>query len=300
VLLQTIARALEWTTNLTTIVYSPRPHKIPVEAKVVRDLIPRGVANDSPRLLRVSVSQVEHPFRKLIGALYVSQYTGIRELRVEALQEGEVGTPFTFAFFDFPETVDFQAGKHLFKHLERCELNIKHWTSEDHDGGDIRIAALRKMLAIANELRHLALHIFDPQQDLDTRMAFGTHPTSPMMSRLGLQMTWPKLRSLSLRGIHAGTEQLLDLIRRHRYTLTSVLFRRCSLYAGTWADIVDEVVYNTRFLPFVLDSVREGMVPTGSGTFESTADLEEWRYEGHIEVSKDSERNFVSALLWRQ
>jgi hypothetical protein len=41
VLLHTIARALDHITGLTSMVYSPRPHLIPVEAKVIRDLVPR-------------------------------------------------------------------------------------------------------------------------------------------------------------------------------------------------------------------------------------------------------------------
>ena len=287
-LLQTMARALEWTPNVASIVYSPHPHLIPVEAKVVRDLVPRGgLANGLPHLTQIPQNRSEHPFRGLIGALYLSQYSGVRELRIEASRDDESGTPFTFAFFDFPDAIDFQAGRYLFQNLERCELNIKIWSRHD-DGGKQRVANLSRMLAAAHDLRHLTLHITSSQLSL-----MGLQPDQSMCAPLGLMKTWHKLRSLSLGGIYADGKEFLDLIRRHRYTITNLSFRKCSLFSGAWADVVDEVVYSTGILPFVLDSVNETMIPTGNGTAQSSAELEEWRYEGHVEVSTDGERNFV-------
>jgi hypothetical protein len=58
--------------------------------------------------------------------------------------------------------------------------------------------------------------------------------------------------------------------------------------------VVAEVVVSTRILPFRIDLVRETSISMGNGTSQSTPDTEEWRYEGHVELSKDGERSFVS------
>jgi hypothetical protein len=295
VLLQTLARALEWTTNVTSIVYSPHPHLIPMEKKTVRDLIPRGLS-DSSHIYQNPAVFLDHPFRSLIGAIYVSQYTGVRELRVEPLRHDEDGTTFDLAIFDFPNALDFKAGQHLFNRLETCELNFKSWVRvrELEIGENQNLTNLSKMLATADNLRRLAIRFTECTSDQDAIPMARIHPGHTMISRLGLDKTWSKLRCLSLGGMHAGEEQLLDLIRRHRYTMRELSFRECSLYAGSWADVVDEVLYSTRILPFRVDLVRETAIPMGDGTSQSTEDIEEWRYEGHVELSKEGERSFVS------
>jgi hypothetical protein len=299
VLLQSMARAIEWTANLASIVYSPHPHLLPTESKVMRDLLPRGYSppENSRGIfpLQGSTKTPEHPFRHLIGALYVAQYTRVRELRVEPLRAGESGTAFTFLIFDFPNTVDFKAGKHLFQRLERCELHFESWILRGEIAQNKTIVNLSKMLAAATELRYLVLHFAERMTDQEAMGVLRSGSEQSMISRLGLTETWPKLRSLSLGGVYMQAEQLLDLIRRHRYTIDSLSLSKCGLDAGLWADIVDEVLYSTSILPFSLDKVREMVVPIGEGLAQSTEEMEEWQYEGYLELSKDGERNFVSA-----
>jgi hypothetical protein len=232
ILLQTLARALEWTTNVTSIVYSPCSHLVPVETKIVRDLIPRGLA-DPPLFFQNFTNSLENPFRQLIGAIYVAQYTGVRELRVEPSRDEEEGTPFDLANFDFHNAVDFKAGQHLFKRLQTCELNFKSWAREVEIGENQNFTNLSKMLATANDLRRLSVHFTECRSDQDALRMMRIYPRHTMVLRLGLDKTWTKLRSLSLGGIHAGEEQLLDFIQRHRYTITKLSFREYSLYAGS-------------------------------------------------------------------
>jgi hypothetical protein len=73
----------------------------------------------------------------------------------------------------------------------------------------------------------------------------------------------------------------------------SLAFRQCTLYSGTWAAVVDEVVYNTRFLDFVLDCVDEPLSAMSHAVSEAVHDPEKWKYEGYLEVSKSGERGFV-------
>tara|TARA_R110002003_G_scaffold1577_2_gene23227 strand:+ start:10061 stop:10816 length:756 start_codon:yes stop_codon:yes gene_type:complete len=243
---------------------------------------------------------LDHPFRQLIGAIFVAQYTGIRELRVEAFEETDPGNPFTFAFFDFPGSTHLQAGEFLFQNLERCILNIqiscrKHdvtlWTSDDI--AQQRLANLNHLLAFADGLRYLAFHITASDKSHVFPAAMALRPEKSMYRRLGLQRTWPKLRSVSLGGIYAEEKDFLDLINRHRRTLMSLAFRQCTLYSGTWAAVVDEVVYNTKFLDFVLDCVDEPLSTMSHAVSEDVHDPEKWKYEGYLEVSKSGERGFV-------
>lgn len=71
VLLQTIARALDLMPNISSIVYSQGPRHLPIERKDMREIVPpcSFAAQDG--------------FHHLIGAVYISQYTGVREFRVE-------------------------------------------------------------------------------------------------------------------------------------------------------------------------------------------------------------------------
>jgi hypothetical protein len=304
VLLQTIAKALEWTTNVSSIVYSPHPHFIPLETKDIRDLVPPGIAHagvlDTAWSGSARFTHADHAFRHFIGALYLAQYTGVRELRVEALKHDVPGTEFAIPLFKFstkdalgspvPNSSnqdDLRAGRHLFEKLERCELNMLLWSPDNDLVG--KIDHLQQLLAVTDDLRHLALHL--------THASFpyaNAHPHQlSLFSRLGLEKTWTKLRSISLAGICAKQEEFMDLIKRHRYTLTSLCYRKCVLNTGAWADIVDEVVYSTRIFPFTLDLVADPRPPTPPGTTHSSGDSEEWRYEGCIDLVKDGERKFV-------
>jgi hypothetical protein len=286
---------LERTTNVASIVYSPHPHLIPIEAKVVQDLIPRNTFR-GPRFPAAGYCVSEHPFLQLVGAIYVAQYSGIRELRVDAFDQEEPGTPLTLGFFSCPKAIDLQAARYLFQHLENCELNVRIGSAggivDNADPSALEnneFAHLDSLLAAAHELRHLALHAIyidlfgDPETD---RTQF---------SRFGLRETWPKLQSLSLAGMAAHGKHFLDIIRRHKDTLRSLAFRRCTQLSGTWADIVDEVLYSTKVATFVLQSVNEAQIPAGDGTSYSSLGMEKWMYEGYMEASKDIERNFVSS-----
>ncbi|KAH7095363.1 hypothetical protein FB567DRAFT_430549 [Paraphoma chrysanthemicola] len=295
VLLQSIARALEWTTNVSSIIYSPHQHLIPIETSVVRDLVPRDTSIDPSRPLA-------HPFRQLIGAIFVAQYAGIRELRVESFSEGQSGSPFTFSFFDFPGSMDLPAGEHLFRNLERCILNILIW-SRTHDttlwSNDAvereRLANLNHLLAFANGLRHLSLHINVWYNHSRFPAAVYLRPDQSMYLRLGLQRTWPSLRSASLGGIYADVSEFLDFINRHRFTLRSLTFRECTLHAGAWADVVDEVLYNTGFAEFSLNCVDEILDTKSQTVLHSLEEQKAAIYEGHLEVAKNGERSFVDS-----
>jgi hypothetical protein len=300
-----MARALEWTQNVSAIVYSPCAHMIPVEAKVVRDLLPRDFRSNNRPFSGVLQGRFfawsEHPFRQLIGAIYTAQYTKVRELRVEAFNEGDRGTPFTLDFLDCSNADDLQAGQYLFQHLEKCELNLKVWALRDtstisniNNSSTQRFENLNMLLAGANDLQHLALHITAWQVDDSLAPISGLRQDQAMFSCLGLSKTWSKLRSLSLEGIDASEDDFLDIILRHKDTLATLVLRNCSLLVGTWANIVDEVVYSSGIFPFVLSRVNEMYVLAGPGVVQSADELEEWKYEGHVEVSDDGERRFVS------
>jgi hypothetical protein len=308
VLLQSLARALDWTTNVSSIVYSPHPHLLRPEAKLVRDLVPRDVRGaylgDDNRLSFQRPPQ--HPFLFLIGAIYLSQYTGIRELRIESYNEEVPGNPFTLDFLDLPDANTVQAGRHLFKNLERCELNIRIMSFDDdvaiwpsNDGGRSRLAHLSHLLATADKLRHLAFHIAGWQSPWPSVPSLDLGPGKPVFARLGLRNTWPKLRTASLKGVHSDGEDFMDFLKRHKSTLRSLSIQDCTLYTGVWADMVDEVVYSAMISTFVLTSVNEMQVPTSNrdGSVQKSAGLPEWLYEGHLEVSPDGERIFVSLNL---
>jgi hypothetical protein len=108
------------------------------------------------------LAQLEHPFRQLIGAIYTAQYTGVRKLRIEAFNDGDQGTPFTFDVLASPYSeAELKAGLHLFKHLERCDFDIKVWSLNPTSAsfGLQRTPALNVLLAASDKLRHLALRI---------------------------------------------------------------------------------------------------------------------------------------------
>lgn len=203
VLLQTMARALEWMPNISRIVYSPdADHVLPVEVKDMRDLIPRSVS-------RMSHHSSDHPFRHLIGAIFISQFVGIREFRTEPRSIGKFGTEFSLNMFDFPQAEDFEAGRFFFQHLTKLELNMairdyQRRTIGLHDSEAAQqLANLAKLITAATELRYLALHLSD--WNVSAQLMYGhiVHNDQPIFRSLGLRTTWRKLRSLSLGGVYA-------------------------------------------------------------------------------------------------
>jgi hypothetical protein len=223
---------------------------------------------------------------------------------VEAFDESDRGTPFTFDFLDCPNVHDLQAGQYLFQHLEKCALNVKVWPSQDTsiiwslgDNGTNRFAHLSTLLAAANDLRYLVIRITVWQWNDSHAPSSGLRHDQAMFSRLGLLKTWSKLQSLCLEGIDANEEDFLDIMSRHKNSLSTLVLRNCSLCVGIWANIVDEVVYSTGIFPFVLSRVNEVQIPAGIGVTQSSEGLEEWKYEGRVEVLDDGERKFVSRSM---
>jgi hypothetical protein len=110
-----------------------------------------------------------HPFRQLIGTIHLAEFTGIRELRILPFDDRKPGTPFTFDFFSFPDASHIRAGRFLLQNLTSLELHIRILLIRD----DIRagsfgtstnkerqaLAHLSHLLAAADKLRHLILHI---------------------------------------------------------------------------------------------------------------------------------------------
>lgn len=78
------------------------------------------------------------------------------------------------------------------------------------------------------------------------------------------KITWSHLRSLTLEGIYATETQLTDIIVRHKETLSDVEFRYCSLFSGTWANIVDLVLSILGIVQFSINYVNVRMnISTG-------------------------------------
>ena len=284
VLMNTLSRALEWMPNVSCITYSPYPRHLPVEAKDMRDLLPRGITPS----LATGFTAADHPFRQLIAALYVSQYAGIREFRTETRNNNNPGTEFALSIFDLKDDNEMAAGRYLFHQLEKLVLNMAIWGLDD----DVLHRALDKfaeLIRTTTNLQHLHFHPTHWQSEIEARSLF---------ARLGLDTMWPRLQTLSLRKILGDEAQFSDLIKRHKRTLTSVELSRCEILNGTWADVVDEVVYGTDISSFVLDRVNERTLPHIDFASLSKWERERWEYEGLVEVTKDGERSFVSAVLY--
>ncbi len=298
VLLHSIARGLENMQNISSIVYSPHQHTIPMEVKTLRDLLPRGAP--SRALIDDRTTNSDHPFRQLIGAIFMSDYTGIRQLKVEAPREGYPCTELSLDMFTFPEPDDLHATKHLFRHLVRLDFNL---SILDVHAGTSRpltiidppvreLENLAKVLEAAQDLRYLSFGILNWRY-LDELMRGGSFPEgSSIIDCIGLRATWPKLRSLKLEGVYARESDLCELINRHKDTLRSLIFARSTLCVGMWVEVVNEVVFNASMITtFVLDKVNEHRgigAPINENKVNQTLG-----YEGHLTVAKDGEREFV-------
>lgn len=297
VLLQTLARGLENMQNISSIRYSPHQHTIPMEKKVLRDLLPRGSQPGSFGSSEFTL--YDHPFRQLIGAIFLSEYTGIQQLTVEAPDTTERRTEFALAMFSFPGPNDLDAGKHLFRHLIGLELNmslprdngrtISTGRSDEIEESAGRLENLAKLLEAAQDLRHLSFGLSNWIHPAPAMYGHIVAHGGPIFSHVGLGATWPKLRSLSLQGVYANERDLIDLITRHSDTLRTLKFSLCSLCRGVWAEVVDEVIFNASMISkFTLDRVNEA---DRLSTHDEETDC--WRYEGHLVIAKDGDREFV-------
>ncbi|KAA8625431.1 F-box multi-domain protein [Pyrenophora tritici-repentis] len=260
VLLQSLARGLENMQNISSIVYSPRQHPIPVERKALSDLLPRGEV----RKMTDAVSRFtspDHPFRQLIGAIFLTGYTGIQQLTVQAPKQDEEDVHFypnvfSLAMFTFPDPNDLCAGQHLFLHLTRVDISLYIGMTVVTDNVPAarqqQLENFAKLLETAKELRHLSLGVLDMHYSV-----FAVRQV--LFDYIGLGAIWPRLRSLSLEGISANMEDIKKSVTRHNSTLRALHLSDCILCTGSWQDIVNEVVSNASSIStFTLHKVNEG------------------------------------------
>ncbi|RAR04586.1 mating-type switching protein swi10 [Stemphylium lycopersici] len=223
------------------------------------------------------------------------------QLTVEAPDTTERRTEFALAMFSFPGPNDLDAGKHLFRHLIGLELNmslprdngrtISTGRSDEIEESAGRLENLAKLLEAAQDLRHLSFGLSNWIHPAPAMYGHIVAHGSPIFSHVGLGATWPKLRSLSLQGVYANERDLIDLITRHSDTLRTLKFSLCSLCRGVWAEVVDEVIFNASMISkFTLDRVNEA---DRLSTHDEETDC--WRYEGHLVIAKDGDREFVDS-----
>ena len=216
---------------------------------------------------------------------------------MEPYQRGAPGTEFSLPIFTFPEPEDLSAGQHLFRNLTRIELNMSLDRQPSHSGTSTikQLANMAELIATAADLRSLALHMSqDALQGHHTHDYFFPDGRSTF-PYLGLEATWLKLRSMSLQGIFFDEKEVNGLIRRHKDTLWSLVVKECSLRSGFWAEVVDEVVFNSSITLFALNQVDERPLQGTYWSIEAQGD-ECWKYEGHLIVS-DGDRAFVGFLF---
>ncbi|KAG9186562.1 hypothetical protein G6011_09670 [Alternaria panax] len=299
VLLQSIARGLEYMQNISSIVYSPHQHTIPMERKTLHDLLPRGAFPG--KFSDNRTTDWDHPFRQLIGAIFMSDYGGIRQLTIEAPRKGQPCTELTLEMFRFPESNDLFAARHLFRNLVRLDFSLSilnTQTRELHPLTNIdpptrQLENLSKVLEAAQDLRHFSFRILDWKHLHEPMWDGGSIPEDrSIVDFMGLGATWPKLRSLRLEGIYAREQDLCKVIARHKDTLRSATFAKFTLCAGLWIEVVNEVIFNASMITtFVLDNVNED-----AGAWSARANARDrlmLGYEGHLVVAKDGDREFV-------
>ncbi|KAI4625357.1 uncharacterized protein J4E87_005204 [Alternaria ethzedia] len=297
VLLQSCARGLENMQNISSIVYSPYQHTIPMEVKTLRDLLPRGALPGALTDNRTTDS--DHPFRQLIGAVFLSNYTGIRQLTIEAPREGLPRTELSLNMFSFPDANDLNAGKHLFRNLVKLDISLSILNIPSQmihtmtvvDPPERQLENLAKLLEAAQELRHLSFGILNWRYLDELMWGGGNIPEGrSIIDLIGLGATWPKLRSMELKGLYARERDLCELINRHKDTLRTLTFATTTLSAGLWIEVVNEVVFNASMITtFVLDRVDE----THSGWNLTSANGALEGYEGRLIVTEGGEREFV-------
>src|SRR3712207_1439173 len=79
-LMQSLARGLKNMQSVSSIVFSPTHRTIPVEKESLRDMV--TTENYPPHVRDDRIAPPDHPFRQLIYAIFVAQYTGIRQLTI--------------------------------------------------------------------------------------------------------------------------------------------------------------------------------------------------------------------------
>jgi hypothetical protein len=290
VLLQTIARALEWMPHVESIVYSSHPLQVPVEKEVMKDILERGLFSSAwgnPSSQHSTDGIQKNAFHHLIGAICIAQYSTIREFRVKQLDHDASartwhGPWLSLGEFHFEEPSHLEAGKYFFRNLRKIELDL------DMNYGEHEcLINLQALLAEAKNLCHLRLYA----EALDAW--FEDEPSLSPFSSLGLTTEWPELRSIDLGRILATEDELRGLIHRVKSTIISMKFTKCIITSGKWSNLTDEVVDNTKICTFVLDRVHEEFVAAGVPyRAMPPLELDRWTYEGQIRENEQGERYF--------
>ncbi|KAJ4354579.1 uncharacterized protein N0V89_006316 [Didymosphaeria variabile] len=309
VLLQTVARALEWMPHVESIAYCSHPLHVPVEKKLMKDILERRVPSPawdgSIQAARYAANRpTENGFHHLIGAICVAQYSNIHEFRVRMLSHDGYwsGPRLALGEFQFKESDHLESGKYFFRNLRKIELDLDmRYTAQRREA----LANMRTLLAEAKHLCQLRLHA-EPNHNMQESLAWLTagENISPFAS-LGLGLYWPELRIVDLGRIIATEDELRGLVHRGGDTLTSMKFTNSIITAGKWSNLTDEVVYGTKISTFILNRVHEEYVLRGMA-FEHLrgSEHEKWMYEGQLKENTQGERYFwehpgKSVYAWR-
>lgn len=307
VLLQTVARALEWMTHVESIAYCSHPLHVPVEKNQMKDILKRGDSYSAVDVLSrtnsyPSIELYKNAFHHLIGAICIAQYSNIREFRVKQVASDDLPRWLSLREFYFAEPSHLESGKYFFRNLRTIKLDLDFSFAA---GRRACLANLRALLSEAKELLHLRLYV-QPRHNFNGISAWlsDTEIESPFRC-IGLATEWPELQSIDLGQIVATEDELRDLLHRGKRTMTSMKFTNCIITKGKWSNLVDEVVYGTNIRIFVLDCVYEQFV--GGGMVYQTLSSEEqdrWTYEGQIKENEQGGRYFwerpgKSVYAWR-
>ncbi|KAL1599632.1 hypothetical protein SLS60_007435 [Paraconiothyrium brasiliense] len=305
VLLQTVARALEWMPHVESVAYCSHPLHVPVEKKLMKDILERRLPSPAwDGSIQAANRTPENGFHHLIGAIRVAQYSNIREFHVRMRPSDGFwsGPRLALGEFQFKETDHLEAGKYFFRNLRQIELDLDmRYAAQRREA----LANMRTLLAEAKHLSELRLHA-EPSHNMPEALAWLTagENISPFVS-LGLGIHWPKLRIIDLGRVIATEDELRGLVHRGRDTLTSMKFTNCIITSGRWSNLTDEVVYGTNISTFSLNRVHEEYV-FREVAFERLrgSEREKWMYEGQLKENTKGERYFCehpgkSIYAWR-
>lgn len=293
VLVQTIAKALEWMPHIHSIVYCALPRHIPVEKKDMQEILPRGIVDRRIMPQGDTSESLENGFHHLIGAIAMARYNKIREFRVERYPASTWPlpiSPFQFEHFLFSHPTYLESGKYFFHNLTSVDLAFTY-----QHGAAIAQESLVNMHVLLREikdLRRIRIHMprsatrFANPNTIDTL----TDPHS--FATFGLNTQWEHLQCVDLQGLYASEQQLKKLVAWGKHTLESIKFSFCILSTGKWSNMVEEIVYGTSIKEFVLDHVNESYV--GDVLFRELPELDAapWSYEGQVELDDKGERFF--------
>lgn len=305
ILLHEVSRAVDLLPNLHTVIYSPRPLQIPIEAKLMRNILPRGiVSSHHPNSWRDFIESCQHGLHHLLGALHQSKYIGIREFKIlgpserhDTTNRHDGNTVLSIDAFDMDSGFT-EAALFFFIQLEKIDMSISlippAGLMGNHVGnGPLQLASLGALLALATKTRELCLRFYPWARSSASTYGHLMDSRQPLLLSLGLDTcTWSYLRSLTLEGIYAEETQLTGTMNRHMETLTKLQFDYCSLVSGTWASIVDLVLSRVEIVRFSIYRVNETMVHGIPFATLGNDALSLHQYEGELGVTGDGGRCF--------